>query len=496
MDSYVVAIDQGTTGSHVLVFEHAGHVLGRAYSEFPQIYPKPGWVEHDAEVIWEVTRKVYQQALHDNSIDPEQIASIGITNQRETTILWDRKTGKPVHNAIVWQCRRTAAMCNELRKQGKADMIQERTGLVLDAYFSGTKLKWLLDNVPGAREKAKAGDLLFGTIDTWLVWKLTGGRSHVTDYTNASRTLLYNIHERKWDEEIMDLLGIPAALLPEVKPSSGLFGHTMTDKPFGREIPIAGIAGDQQAALFGQGCWDRGMVKITYGTGAFLLEFTGEEAVRSKEGLLTTMACAADGGPAYALEGSVFMAGAAVQWLRDELRVLETARESEKIATSIADTGGVYVVPAFVGLGTPHWDMDARGAVLGMTRGSGRPQIIRATLESIAYQCMDVVEVMTRESGTTIKEMRVDGGASANNFLMQFQSDVLRADVNRPVMVDTTATGAAFLAGLGVGFWKDAKELGQARRTDKVFSPKMDQADRDHLCKGWKEAVSRVLTKG
>jgi glycerol kinase len=451
-------------------------------------------VEHDAEKIWEVTLGVIRAALAESRLDSGQIAAVGITNQRETTVLWDRKTGKPVHNAIVWQCRRTAPLCNRLREEGRAPWFQDRTGLVLDAYFSGTKLAWLLEHVPDAARKAEAGDLLFGTIDTWLVWKLSGGRAHVTDYTNASRTLMYNIHEKKWDEEILALLGIPACLLPEVKPSSGVFGHTAPGIPCHEEIPISGIAGDQQAALFGQGCWETGMVKNTYGTGSFLLVFTGDRAVRSQQGLLTTMACSRDGGPAYALEGSVFTSGAAVQWLRDGLRILHTAKESEKIAAGISDTGGVYVVPAFVGLGTPYWDMDARGTIVGLTRGSGRAQIIRATLEAIAYQCRDVVDVMTRESEFPVKEMRVDGGASSNNFLMQFQADILDVRVNRPVQVETTAMGAAFLAGMGVGFWNGTEELAQARSVDRVFAPKMPGEERKRLYDGWKAAVARALS--
>ncbi len=495
MHSYVLTIDQGTTGTTVLLLDHSGDVVGRAYSEFTQIYPQPGWVEHDAEEIWDVTRKVIGLVLKKTGIDTAKIAAIGITNQRETTVLWDRATGKPVHNAIVWQCRRTAPLCNRLREEGKAEWFQDRTGLVLDAYFSGTKLKWLLENVPGAAEKAERGDLAFGTIDTWLVWKLSGGGAHVTDYTNASRTLMYNIHEKRWDGEILDLLGIPASLLPEVKPSSGVFARTVPEAPLNAEIPVSGIAGDQQAALFGQGCWETGMVKNTYGTGSFLLVYTGDKAVRSREGLLTTMACSRDGGPAYALEGSVFTSGAAVQWLRDELRILPTAKESEKIASGISDTGGVYVVPAFVGLGTPYWDMDARGAVLGLTRGSGRDQIVRATLEAIAYQCRDVVDVMTRESEYPVKEMRVDGGASSNNFLMQFQADILNVRVNRPVQVETTAVGAAFLAGMGVGFWKGTEELVRARKVDRVFTPEMPEAERKRFYDGWKEAVARTLSR-
>jgi len=495
MRSYVLAIDQGTTGSTILVLDHAGDVVGRAYSEFTQIYPKPGWVEHDAEEIWDVTCKGIGTVLKETGLVAGQIAAIGITNQRETTVLWDRATGKPVHNAIVWQCRRTAPLCHRLREEGREGWFHARTGLVLDAYFSATKLAWLLENVPGAAGKAEAGDLLFGTIDTWLVWKLSGGRAHVTDFTNASRTLLYNIHDKRWDPEILDLLGIPACLLPEVKPSSGLFAHTAAGGVLDAEIPVAGVAGDQQAALFGQGCWETGMLKNTYGTGSFLLAYTGDKAVRSEKGLLTTLACARDGGPAYALEGSVFTSGAAVQWLRDELRILHTAKESEKIAAGVADTGGVYVVPAFAGLGTPYWDMDARGAVLGLTRGAGRAQIVRATLEAIAYQSRDVVEVMIGESGFPVKEIRVDGGASSNNFLMQFQADILNVPVNRPVQVETTAVGAAFLAGMGVGFWKGTEELVRARKVDRMFVPKMTPQERERLYDGWKKAVARTLSR-
>lgn len=492
MSSYVMAIDQGTTGTTVLLLDHDGLCVGRAYSEFKQIYPRPGWVEHDPEEIWKVTCSVIEKALRETGIAADRISAIGITNQRETTVLWDRASGKPVHNAIVWQCRRTAPICNGLRKQGREDWFRERTGLVLDAYFSGTKLLWLLDNVPDARKRAEQGDLLFGTIDTWLIWKLSGGRTHVTDYTNASRTLIYNIHDRAWDADILGLLNIPERVLPEVKPSSGVCAHTIAAPPFHRQIPIAGIAGDQQAALFGQGGWEPGMVKNTYGTGCFLLMYTGHKAVRSTQGLLTTLGCSETGGPAYALEGSIFTTGAAVQWLRDELEVLEQAAESERIARSVPDSNGVYMVPAFVGLGAPYWDMEARGAILGLTRGANRAHIIRATLESIAYQTRDVVEVMSADAGIPIKELRVDGGASANDFLMQFQADILHVRVDRPAMVETTALGAAFLAGMGVGFWKGAEELGKARRGEKIFEPSMSEKEREQLYSGWKEAVGRV----
>jgi len=495
MSKYLLAIDQGTTGSTVLLLDPAGQCVGRAYSEFRQIYPQPGWVEHDPDEIWKVTVKVIQQALTDAGIQAGEIAGIGITNQRETTVLWERGSGKPIHNAIVWQCRRTAPICDELRNQGREGWFRAKTGLVLDAYFSGTKVKWLLDHVVDARKKAEQGDLLFGTIDTWLAWKLSGGRAHVTDYTNASRTLLFNIHERKWDPEILSLLDIPASLLAEVKPSSGVSAHTAPAPPFDCEIPIAGIAGDQQAALFGQGCWEPGMVKNTYGTGCFLVMYTGDKPVASSRGLLTTLACAADGGPAYALEGSIFSTGAAIQWLRDGLKILNHAAESEDLARSVEDSAGVCVVPAFVGLGAPYWDMGARGAILGLTRGTSRAHIVRATLESIAYQSRDVIEVMKEEAGMPIRELRVDGGASANNFLMQFQADILDVRVDRPAMIETTAMGAAFLAGMAVGVWKDARELEKARRVEKVFSPARSLAEREKLYQGWKAAVARVRTK-
>ena len=496
MSTYLLAIDQGTTGTTVLLLDHAGQLKGRAYSEFKQIYPQPGWVEHDAEEIWTVTLNVIDQALRQNDVKPEEIAAIGITNQRETTVLWDRISGKPVHNAIVWQCRRTSPICKALQESGRGRWFQERTGLVIDAYFSGTKLQWLLDNVPGCRQKAEQGDLLFGTIDSWLIWKLSGGSAHVTDYTNASRTLLFNIHAKRWDSDILSLLNIPVNLLPEVIPSSGICAYTVPESPFKREIPIAGIAGDQQAALFGQGCWEPGLVKTTYGTGSFLLMYTGDKAVESKKGLLTTLACSAEGTPAYALEGSIFTTGAAIQWLRDGLKILNQAGESEQMAEAVPDTGGVYMVPAFVGLGAPYWDMEARGAIVGLTRGTQSEHIVRATLEAIAYQCQDVAEIMISESGLPIKEMRVDGGACANNFLMTFQADILNVQVNRPVMIETTALGAAFLAGLGVGFWKGTTELQEARKVEKVFSPAMSEENRKHLYSGWQEAVARVRSKG
>lgn len=492
MDRYVLAIDQGTTGTTVLLLDRTGACVGRAYSEFRQIYPQPGWVEHDPEEIWDVTAGLIDQALLSSGIPPSRIAAVGITNQRETTVLWDRRTGRPVHNAIVWQCRRTGPICEDLKRQGREPWFRERTGLVVDAYFSGTKLRWLLDYVEGAAKKAEEGELAFGTIDTWIIWKLSGGRAHVTDFTNASRTLLFNIYERRWDEDILSFLGIPACLLPEVKPSSGVCAHTTAEGPFGLEIPIAGIAGDQQAALFGQGCWEPGMVKNTYGTGCFLMIFTGDKPVRSSRGLLTTLACSASGGPAYALEGSIFTTGAAIQWLRDGLQILRNAAESEQMARSVPDTAGVTVVPAFVGLGAPYWDMGARGAILGLTRGTTRAHIVRATLESIAYQSRDVIDVMKEDAGLEIRELRVDGGASANDFLMQFQADLLNVRVDRPAMIETTAVGAASLAGLATGIWESARDLEQARKTDRVFHPSLAEGERQRLYSGWKAAVERV----
>jgi glycerol kinase len=487
----VVAIDQGTTGSTVLVLDKRGRVVGRAYSEFTQHYPKPGWVEHDAEEIWRVTLGVLRQAVRRAKVKAKDVAAIGITNQRETTVVWDRKTGKPIHRAIVWQDRRTAAFCDELKAAGHEALVRGRTGLVVDPYFSGTKVRWLLENVRGARERAAAGGLCFGTIDSWLVWKLTGGAVHATDPTNASRTLLYDIHARDWSPELLRLLDVPASLLPEVKPSSGVFGETTPDV-LGAPIRIAGIAGDQQAALFGQGCVEPGSAKNTYGTGCFLLLHTGAKAVASHSGLVTTIACDARGGIAYALEGSVFIAGAAIQWLRDGLGFMTKASESEKLATKVDSTLGVYLVPAFVGLGAPYWDAEARGAITGLTRGVTRHHIVRAALASLAYQTRDVVDAMAADAGTPLAMLRVDGGAAANDFLMQFQSDMLGVPVERPKIVETTAMGAAALAGLGVGFWTSPKELGQARQLDRRFKPKMPVAERDALHRGWRAAVARV----
>jgi len=490
----VVAIDQGTTGSTVLVFDRSGRVVGRAYSEFKQHYPRPGWVEHDPEEIWRVTLRVLRQACQRARVQVRDVAALGITNQRETTVLWDRATGKPVHRAIVWQDRRTAPLCEALRAEGAEGQIREKTGLVLDPYFSGTKLRWLLEQVPRAAERARRGELCFGTIDTWLVWRLTGGKVHATDATNASRTLLYDIHARAWDASLCALLGVPEAILPAIRPSSGEFGQTNADV-LGAPVPIAGIAGDQQAALFGQGCVDAGMAKNTYGTGCFLLLNTGSRPVRSEHGLLTTIACDAQGAPAYALEGSVFIAGAAIQWLRDGLGLLRKAAESERLARSVDSSLGVYLVPAFVGLGAPYWDPDARGALLGLTRGVMRAHVVRAALESLAFQTRDVVEAMARDAGNAISHLRVDGGAAANGFLMQFQADLLGVPVERPHVVETTAMGAAFLAGLGTGFWRSQAELARARRIDRRFRPRMRADTRDALYRGWQVAVDRVRSR-
>jgi glycerol kinase len=493
MSRYVLAIDQGTTGSTVMVFDDAGRVRGRGYSEFRQYYPKPGWVEHDAEEIWSVTRRVMKAALRNARLKPAQIAAIGITNQRETTVLWDRHTGRPIHRAIVWQDRRTAPTCDALKAAGHEDRVRAKTGLVLDAYFSGTKVKWLLDNVKNAR--AKADRLAFGTIDSWLIWKLTGGRVHVTDYTNASRTLLFNIRERHWDTDLLGMLDVPASILPAVVRSSGTVATTDA-QAFGAEVPIAGIAGDQQAALFGQACFEPGLVKNTYGTGCFMLLFTGDEAIESRRGLLTTMACAADGGPAYALEGSIFIAGAAVQWLRDGLGIIAKAADTERLARQVDSTLGVYLVPAFVGLGAPYWDPQARGGLVGLTRGVTRAHVVRATLESLAYQTRDVVDTMLIESGRQLGGLRVDGGAAANDFLMQFQADILGTVVDRPKVIETTALGAALLAGLGVGLWKSSTTLQRVRQRDRVFKPKMKPEQREALYQGWRRAVAAVRSLG
>ena len=490
--SYILSFDQGTTSSRAILYDREGRAVKVAQKEFTQIYPKAGWVEHDPMEIWGSQSGVVSEILATTGIAAEEIAAIGITNQRETTVVWDRQSGKPVYNAIVWQCRRTAGICDELKTRGLENYIRENTGLVLDAYFSGTKVKWILDNVEGARQKAKNGDLLFGTIDTWLIWNLTKGKVHVTDYSNASRTMLYNIKELKWDEKILKELDISASMLPEVKPSSAVYGYTDA-RIFGAEIPVAGDAGDQQAALFGQACYTPGMVKNTYGTGCFMLMLTGEKLVHSQNGLLTTIAWGINNKVEYALEGSIFIAGAAIQWLRDSMKLIYDAKDSEYFATKVEDSLGVYVVPAFVGLGAPYWDMYARGAILGLTRGTTRNHIIRATLESIAYQTRDVLELMRYECGLDLCELRVDGGACANNFLMQFQSDILGVPVERPEIIETTAMGAAYLAGLAVGFWKDQSMIAERRKINRRFTPEMNEDKRKNLYDGWKKAVKRAM---
>lgn len=491
MKEFILAIDQGTTSSRAIVFDANGTIRHSAHREFTQIYPKPGWVEHDADEIWLSVREVISDLL--KNIDPSRIAAIGITNQRETTVVWDRHTGEPVYHAIVWQSRQTADICDKLKADGWTERIRAATGLVIDAYFSATKIKWILDHVDGAREKARRGDLLFGTIETWLIWKLTSGRSHVTDYSNASRTMLYNIHELRWDDELLQLLDIPAVMLPEVRSSSEIYGHTAGPVFGGHTIPIAGAAGDQQAALFGQTCFAEGMAKNTYGTGCFMLMHTGERPVPSQSGLLTTIAWGLGGRVEYALEGSVFVAGAAVQWLRDGLRMLKQASDSERYAESVSSTDGVYVVPAFAGLGTPYWDSDVRGAVFGLTRGTSKEHFVRAVMESLAYQSKDVLSAMEQDSGLTLSTLRVDGGASANRFLMQFQSDILGTSVERPETYETTALGAAYLAGLAVGFWPDREHIAANRRVAARFAPAMDPKTRDALYEGWNRAVHAAM---
>ncbi|HWT26601.1 MAG TPA: glycerol kinase GlpK [Mobilitalea sp.] len=493
MKQYVMALDQGTTSSRCIIFDKQGKMKSVAQKEFTQIYPKPGWVEHDPMEIWSTQISVATEAMAKLGIHASEIASIGITNQRETTIVWNRKTGQPVHNAIVWQCRRTSDMIDELKAKGLEPYIKETTGLIPDAYFSGTKIKWILEHVPGAREEAKAGNLLFGTVDTWLIWNLTEGRTFVTDYTNASRTMLFDIKKLTWDEKLLQELDIPSCMLPEVKPSSCIYGYSDRSL-FGEEIPIAGAAGDQQAALFGQCCFTKGEVKNTYGTGCFLLMNTGEEAIESKHGLLTTIAAGTGAKAEYALEGSVFVAGAAIQWLRDELQLIRTAAESEKYATQVPDTNGIYVVPAFAGLGAPYWDQYARGAIVGITRGCNQEHIIRATLESIAYQTYDVLKAMESDSNISLRSLKVDGGACANRFLMQFQSDILNTTVYRPECIETTALGAAYLSGLAVGFWKDKDEIKNNWALSETFEPNMSEEQRESLIKGWKKAVKRSFT--
>ena len=487
---YIMALDQGTTSSRAILFDKEGNIVATSQKEFTQFYPKVGWVEHNPMEIWGSQSGVMREVLETNSIRPEEVCAIGITNQRETTIVWEKSTGKPVYNAIVWQCRRTSEICDELKEKGYEKLIKDKTGLILDAYFSATKIKWILDNIEGAREKAENGELLFGTVDTWLIWNLTRGKVHVTDYTNAARTMLYNIKELKWDDEILD---IPKSMLPDVKPSSYIYGHTDEGMLSGAQIPIAGCAGDQQAALFGQTCFEEGSAKNTYGTGCFMLMNTGENIVESKHGLLTTIAWGVDGKVEYALEGSIFIGGASIQWLRDELRVLYDAKQSEFYANSVKDTNGVYVVPAFAGLGAPYWDMYARGAIMGLTRGANRAHLVRATLESIAYQVKDVLNAMQEDSGLKLKDLRVDGGASSNNFLMQFQSDILDVNIDRPKVVETTALGAAYLAGLAVEFYNNKDEIKKSWIIDREFIPNMSDDKRNLLYKGWKKAVSRSL---
>jgi glycerol kinase len=493
MKKYVLALDQGTTSSRAILFNKAGEIVSISQQEFKQYFPKPGWVEHDASEIWVSILSVMADVLNKSNTTPKEIAAIGITNQRETAVVWDKRTGNPIYNAIVWQSRQTADICDDLRAQGHNDLFRNKTGLLIDAYFSGTKVKWILDHVEGARSKAEQGDLLFGTIDTWLIWKLSGGKAHVTDYTNASRTLMYNIYELCWDKELLTVLDIPQLMLPEVRFSSEIYTNTVTHHFFGEEVPISGVAGDQHAALFGQACFEKGMAKNTYGTGCFMLMNTGEKPIPSKQGLLTTIAWGIDGKVEYALEGSIFVAGSAVQWLRDGLRMIKSAAQSEEYADRTNSTQGVYVVPAFVGLGTPYWDSEVRGAVFGLTRGSSKEHFIRATLESLAYQTKDVLDAMETDSGIQLKTLRVDGGAVKNNFLMQFQSDMLNVTVERPIVNETTALGAALLAGLAVSFWKDKKDITGVWQIDRSFVPRMADTERVKLYNGWRKAVKAAI---
>lgn len=490
---YIIALDRGTTSSRCIIFDKDGNIIKVAQKEFEQIYPNPGWVEHDAMEIWGSQSGVMREAVDTAGINPEEIAAIGITNQRETTVVWDKNTGKPIYNAIVWQCRRTSEICDQLKEKGLTECIREKTGLIIDAYFSATKVKWILDNVEGARERAEKGELLFGTIDTWLIWKLTGGKVHVTDYSNASRTMMYNINTLEWDKDILKELDIPEIMLPEVKESSCIYGYTDSGLFADIRIPISGCAGDQQSALFGQNCFEEGTAKNTYGTGCFLLMNTGEKPVKSENGLLTTISWGVDGKVEYALEGSIFMGGASIQWLRDELRMIKSAADSEKYAMRVENTNGVYVVPAFTGLGAPYWDMYARGTIVGLTRGAKKEHLIRATLESIAYQTKDVLEAMQNDSGIELKSLKVDGGASNNNFLMQFQSDILNVKIDRPKVVETTALGAAYLAGLAVGFFKSKEDIKKRWICDREFEPKMSEEIRKKSYKDWKRAVERSL---
>lgn len=493
MKEYILSLDQGTTSSRAILFKSSGMLVASSQKEFTQIYPKPAWVEHNPEEIWDSQYKVTKDVIKKAGVNPDDIATIGITNQRETVVIWDKISGKPIHNAIVWQCRRTADICNRLKEKGLEAYIKEKTGLVVDAYFSATKIKWVLDNVEGAREKALRGELLFGTIDTWLLWKLTKGKAHLTDYSNASRTMLFNIHELKWDERLLEELEIPMSMLPQVKPSSYHYGMTAADLFEGMQIPITGMAGDQQAALFGQACFSSGEAKNTYGTGCFILMNTGTRPIKSCNNLITTIAWGVDNKIIYALEGSVFNAGSAIKWLRDEMKLVDSAAQSDIEAESVKDSGGVYVVPAFTGLGAPYWDMYARGTIVGITRGTKREHIIRATLEAIAYQSKDVLQAMEADSGIQLKGLKVDGGASVSDFLMQFQADILNVNVYRPKVVETTALGAALLAGLAVGFWKSLNEIKDMWAKDMVFNPNMKPHEANDKYKGWKKAVSRAL---
>jgi glycerol kinase len=494
LETYILSIDQGTTSSRAILFNKQGAIVFSAQKEFTQYFPRPGWVEHNANEIWGSVLSVIAEVLSESGIKPEHIAGIGITNQRETTVIWDKETGEPIYNAIVWQSRQTSDICEVLKTNGYSDLFRSKTGLLIDAYFSGTKVKWILDHVDGARERASQGKLLFGTIDTWIVWKLSGGRAHVTDYSNASRTLMFNIYDLQWDDELLKILDVPKCMLPEVMPSSQVYARTVDYHFFGKETPISGIAGDQQAALFGQACFEPGMAKNTYGTGCFMLMNTGDKAVRSENGLLTTIAWGLNGKVEYGLEGSIFVAGSAIQWLRDGLRMFKEAKDSEIYAGRVGSTDGVYVVPAFVGLGTPYWDSDVRGAVFGLTRGTTKEHFIRATLESLAYQTKDVLSAMESDSLIKLKTLRVDGGAVKNNLLMEFQSDILNVPVERTKVSETTALGAAYLAGLAVGFWESQEEISKQWATDRKFIPKMSEEQRDSLYNGWKKAVKAAMT--
>ena len=493
MENYILSLDQGTTSTRAILFNRSGEIVHSAQREFTQYFPKPGWVEHNANEIWGSVLAVVATCLTEANVKATQIAGIGITNQRETAVVWEKETGKPIHNAVVWQSRQTAEICEELRSAGHAELFRAKTGLLIDAYFSGTKVKWILDHVEGSRERAERGELFFGTIDTWLIWKLSGGKAHVTDYSNASRTLMYNIHELKWDDELLQLLDVPKAMLPEVRPSSEVYAHTAGYHFFGESVPIAGAAGDQQAALFGQACFEKGMAKNTYGTGCFMLLNTGDKAVTSEHGLLTTIAWGIDGKVQYALEGSIFVAGSAIQWLRDGLRLINDAKETEAYATRVTSSDGVYVVPAFVGLGTPYWDSDVRGAVFGLTRGTEKEHFIRATLESLAYQTRDVLTAMEQDSGIEMSALRVDGGAVKNDFLMQFQSDIIQAPVERPEINETTALGAAYLAGLAVGFFENQEQISAHWKMDRRFEMNMAEAESEDLYAGWKKAVQAAM---